>query len=95
MIILDEKMRRTVVKVIDGDTFIINRKVDGTNKVRLANVDMPEIYQYGGRQSTSALKRLIGGRQVTLVPVGRSYDRIVANVRVRRKSVNKLMNSLF
>lgn len=88
-------MRRTVVKVIDGDTFIVNRKVDGTNKVRLANVDAPELYQYGGRQSANALKNLIAGKQVTLNPVGRSYDRVVADVRVRRKSVNRFMDKLF
>lgn len=88
-------MRRTVVKVIDGDTFIVNRKVDGTNRVRLANVDAPELHQYGGRQSANALKSLIAGKQVTLTPVGRSYDRIVADVRVRRKSVNRFMDRLF
>ena len=87
-------MRRTVVKVIDGDTFIVNRKVDGTNKVRLANVDAPELHQYGGRQSANALKRLIAGKQVTLTPIGRSYDRIVADVRVRRKSVNRFIDRL-
>ena len=88
-------MRRTVIKVIDGDTFIVNRMVDGTNKIRLANVDAPELYQYGGRQSANALKHLIAGRQVTLTLVGRSYDRVVADVRVRRKSVNRSMNRLF
>ena len=95
MIILGENMRRTVVKVIVGDTFIINRKIDGTNKVRLANSDAPELYQYGGRQAANTLKHLIGGRQVTITPIGRSYDRIVANVRVRRKNVNRVIDRLF
>ena len=67
-------MRRTVVKVIDGDTFVVNRKVDGTNRIRLANVDAPELNQYGGRQSANALRHAIAGRQVTITPVGRSYE---------------------
>lgn len=84
-------MKRTVTKIIDGDTFVVNRKVDGTNKIRLADVDAPERYQFGGKQSTNMLRGLIGGRQVTLIPIARSYDRIVANVRVNRKSVNRIM----
>ena len=88
-------MRRTVVKVIDGDTFVVNRKVDGTNRIRLANVDAPELNQYGGRHSANALRHVIAGRQVTITPVGRSYDRIVADVRLKRKSVNRLMDRLF
>ena len=84
-------MRRTVKKIIDGDTFVINRKIGDTNKIRLANVDAPERYQFGGRQSTNTLRGLIGGRQVTIIPIARSYDRIVANVRVNRKSVNRIM----
>jgi len=38
-------MRRTVKKVIDGDTFVVNRKIGGTNVVRLAGAwsDFPDI----------------------------------------------------
>lgn len=88
-------MRRTVVKVIDGDTFIVNRRIGNTNKVRLANADAPELNQYGGRQAANALRNLVAGKQVTMTPVGRSYDRVVANVRVRRKSVNRIIDGLF
>lgn len=84
-------MRRTVTKVIDGDTFIVDRMINGANKIRLANVDAPEKYQFGGKSATNALRDLIGGQTVTIVPVARSYDRIVANVRVDRSLVNKRM----
>lgn len=84
-------MRRTVKKVIDGDTFIVNRKINGTNKIRLANVDAPERYQFGGKSATGTLRHLIGGQTVSIIPVGRSYDRVVANVRVDRSLVNKRM----
>ena len=82
-------MRRTVKKVIDGDTFVVNRKIGNTNRIRLARVNAREKYQYGGKRATFRLRRLIGGKTVTIIPVGRSYGRIVANVRHGKKSVNR------
>ena len=38
-------MKRTVKKIIDGDTFVVSRKIGNTNVVRLANVNAPEKYQ--------------------------------------------------
>jgi len=82
-------MKRTVKRVIDGDTFVVNRRIGGTNLVRLAGVDAPERYQFGGRAATNKLRGMIGGKTVTVKPVGRSYGRVVANVRVNRRSVNR------
>jgi endonuclease YncB( thermonuclease family) len=84
-------MKRTITRIIDGDTFIVNRRIDNTNKVRLANVDAPERGTWQGSQATSTLRRLIGDGSVSLIPVGRSYDRVVAEVRHDRRSVNKAM----
>ena len=84
-------MRRTVKRIIDGDTFVVNRKIGSTNKVRLAGVNAPERNSSGGRKATNQLKGLIGGKPVTIIPRGRSYDRVVADVRHKRKSVNKRM----
>ena len=86
-----DKMKRTVKKIIDGDTFVVNRKIGNTNVVRLANVNAPEKYQFGGRKATNVLRGLIGGQQVSITPVGKSYNRIVAQVRKGRKSINKRM----
>ena len=86
---MHNKMRRTVKKVIDGDTFVVNRKIGNTNRIRLARVNAPEKYQYGGKRATNKLRGLIGGKTVTIIPVGRSYGRIIAKVRHRRKSANK------
>jgi len=82
-------IRRKVKQIIDGDTFIVSRRIGNTNVIRLAGVNAPEKYQFGGRKATNRLKGLIGGKTVTIVPVGRSYNRLVANVRNKRKSVNK------
>ena len=84
-------MRRTVKKVIDGDTFETYRKVGNTNRVRIAGYNAPEYNQRGGRYAKEKLRRMISGRIITLVPKGRSYDRVVADVRYKRKKISNLM----
>lgn len=84
-------MRRTVKRIIDGDTIIVNRQISGTNKLRLAGVNAPEMNTSAGRKAANILRGLISGQSVTVVPRGRSYDRVVADVRLDRASVNKRM----
>jgi micrococcal nuclease len=86
-------MKRTVTKIIDGDTFKVNRKINGTNYVRLANVDAPERYARGGRTATNILKGMIAGKTITVNPVGRSYNRVVATASFHRKNINRKMNN--
>ncbi len=78
-------MRRKVKRVIDGDTFEVYRKVNGTRFIRLSGVNAPEGYNKGGLKATNILRRLISGKTVTLVPKGRSYGRVVANVGQKNK----------
>ncbi len=78
-------IRRKVKRVIDGDTFQTHTKVNGSNFVRIANKNAPEKHQFGGKQATQKLKRLIQGKVVTVQPVGISYGRIVAKVRHKRR----------
>ena len=85
-------MKRKVLKVIDGDTFVVRRRIGDTRVVRLAGVNAPEKYQYGGQSATNKLRGLIEGKTVTIQPVGRSYGRVVAGVRVNRGSVNRRMH---
>ena len=82
-------IRRKVKLVLDGDTFIVSRKIGNTDRIRLAGVNASEKYQFKGRTATNRLRGLIGGKTVTIVPVGRSYNRLVANVRRNRKSINR------
>ena len=79
------------LNLIDGDTFVVNRKIGGTNKIRLSNYDAPEKYQYGGRRATNRLRGFIGGKKVSISPVGRSYDRVVAKVTQNRRNISKRM----
>ena len=87
------KIRRTVKKVIDGDTFVVSRRIGNSNVVRLSNVNAPEKRDYGGRKATNVLRGMIGGRQVSVSPVGRSYGRVVAKVTQNRRNINKRMKS--
>ncbi len=85
-------MKRKVDKVIDGDTFRVKRKVDGSNYVRLANVNAPEINARGGQTAKARLKTALGSN-ANITTRGRSYGRVVADVRSGRRSVNKKMKS--
>lgn len=75
---------RKVKRVPDGDTLELYRKINGSKFVRIAGVNAPEIYQFGGYAARNKLRRQVQGKVVTLQPVGRSYGRVVARVRNNR-----------
>lgn len=85
--------RRKVRHTNDGDTFEICRRIQGSNKIRLASVWAPEGNTRSGKKATNTLKGMIGGRTVTIRPVARDrYGRIVAEVFADRKNVNRRMS---
>lgn len=82
-----------VIRVIDGDTF-----ETGTRRIRLADVNAPELRAAGGVAAKRQLESLILGKYVSIRPVltrsgnqVTSYDRIVAHVEVGGVSVNQSM----
>ena len=81
--------RGKVKRVIDGDTF----QLKGGEYVRIAGLNAPEMKQRGGQSAKRRLEsRLRPGTPVGLSnPLARSYGRVVRNVTVRRKSVNRLV----
>jgi len=80
--------KEKVQKIIDGDTFITKQ---GT-KVRLSNVNAPEKGHRGAPQARKDLTKLISRQEVNIQQVARDrYGRIVANVKIGSKSVNKAM----
>lgn len=79
-------IRRKIKRVIDGDTFQTYRKIQGTDRVRLANVNAPE----RGQKGYSAAKQKLNkykDKTVTITPKGRSYGRLVADTRYKRKVI--------
>lgn len=55
-------------------------------KVRLANINAPEIQTLPGELATTYLRGLIERKQVTLKPTGISYDRVVADVALPKQA---------
>ena len=71
---MSERKRAVVQEVTDGDTF------STSVRIRLARVEAPELGQPNGTVAKKKLESLILGKEVVYEPVGRSYDRIVAEV---------------
>ena len=78
-----------VTKVIDGDTF----KVRGGKAIRLANVNAPELGTRGGAKARNELQNVIGKKTISYKTVGKSYNRVVADVKIAGKSVNQTMRN--
>jgi endonuclease YncB( thermonuclease family) len=62
-----EIWRGVVERVVDGDTVSLLTGDYERLRIRLYGVDAPERGQEGGGESTRALTRLIGGREVEVV----------------------------
>jgi endonuclease YncB( thermonuclease family) len=70
---------------IDGDTLVCNRQ-----KVRLTNVDAPELKAAGGRNAKRRLQALVEGREVVLRKYGQDrYGRLLAEVFVDGRRIEQ------
>ncbi|MEK7764006.1 MAG: thermonuclease family protein [Nitrospirota bacterium] len=73
--------------VLDGDTFRY-----GTERVRLRDIDTPELNEPGGQAARLRLEELLRSGPVRIVPHGRDvYDRVVADVFVEGKNVAEML----
>ncbi len=77
-----------VVKVSDGDTYIVKRSDGSEVKVRIHVADTPEVAHYKtetdqpyGRESLDYATKLLLGKKVSVHPVAESYGRIVADLK--------------
>lgn len=66
----------------------IGYRLRGSRYIRLAGVNAPEKGQKGYSKAKAKLNKL-KGKTVTIVPRGRSYGRIVGDVRFKRRKINK------
>ena len=88
-----------VTRVVDGDTLWVrdSSAVSGgkTLKVRIADIDAPEVCQAGGPEAREALRRHVLGQPVTLTsPSSRSHDdygRLLARVDKQGEDVGRWM----
>ena len=78
------RMEVAVHRVIDGDTF---ETTDG-QRVRVRNVNAPELGSSSGTRAKGDLERQIQGRLVTLLVHARdAYGRLVAEVFVNGRKI--------
>ncbi len=80
-------VKRKVTKVIDGDTFRVDKPVRGSNYIRMTKVNAPEKGERGYNSATKKLKEQVQGKIVDVVPKGKSYGRTVADVTKSGKKI--------
>ena len=80
-----------VLKVYDGDTITVD--VDGQKvRVRVSEIDAPELAQPYGKESRDYLARILDGKKVCLDKHGVDvYQRWLADVYVGTFSISRLM----
>ena len=79
------------IRVVDGDT--IRAEAKGQEiKIRLVEIDAPEMNQPFGAQSKNFLNRLLYEKNVTLIAQGEDqYGRVLGNLFSNELNVNMLM----
>ena len=79
------------IRVVDGDT--IRAEIKGKEiKIRLVEIDAPEMNQPFGAQSKNFLNRLLYEKDVTLISQGKDrYGRVLGNLFSNELNVNMLM----
>jgi len=87
-----DTIRGPVTNIVDGDTFDMKVTMTGNNnkenynneeRIRIADIDAPELRTPGGQRSKELLERKLKGKEVRCYVKARdTYGRIVAEVKV-------------
>ncbi|WP_066567286.1 thermonuclease family protein [Snodgrassella sp. CFCC 13594] len=78
-----------VLSVHDGDTVRVRDAHGGIHKIRLANIDAPELTQQNGQASAHALRQWLLGKTVVVNLLGHDrYRREVAQLTYKHQDVN-------
>jgi endonuclease YncB( thermonuclease family) len=79
----------------DGDSFCVavGARPNQWVEVRLADFYAPELNAAGGRDAKSALQKAVNGQRLTCNAGHRSYDRVVAQCRIRGRSVAEVLRA--
>lgn len=86
------ELRGSVVGVHDGDTITLLDASKVQHKVRLAEIDAPELKQAHGQDAKQALSKMVFGKSVVVNVANRDrYGREVGNVLVNGVDVNGSM----
>ena len=81
-----------VLKIIDGDTFEMNKYYKKIDIVRIEGIDTPEKGQPGYNEAKNKLIRLIDGKIVNIYPQAiDDYKRLVAEVHLDGRNIVSLI----
>lgn len=87
-----EPFEGQVVGVHDGDSITVLDRSKTQFKVRLAEIDAPELRQDYGARSKQMLSDLVFGKSVVVIPTDKDrYGRLVSRIEVDGQSINKRM----
>ena len=82
-----DMVKRKVTGVIDGDTFKVNKPVQGSDRIRIADKNAPERGERGYKKAKDDLAQKIQDKTVDINPVGKSYGRTVADVKKNNRKI--------
>jgi endonuclease YncB( thermonuclease family) len=88
--------RAVVLHVVDGDTFDVELSGGSTERIRLPQVDAPELDECGYGESSAALEELISTETVRLVrtesgPDRDSHGRLLRATRLAGEDIGQLL----
>lgn len=82
------KFHGKVKRVIDGDTIVM----EDNTKIRLRNLDAPELHQFFGIQAKQFLSNLVLNKTITGIKHGKDkYGRVIADLYVNGLWINKVI----
>lgn len=89
---MTDTIRGLVISIVDGDTFDMRithvgknneYKYNDTERIRIADINEPELRSPTGQRSKEILERKLKGKEVRCYVQSRDiYGRIVANVKI-------------
>lgn len=81
-----------VIRIIDGDTFVMVTDNNDCIHVRMASIDAPELSQAFGMNCKLALAGYINGQEISLTTNGKDqYKRTIATVYFNHENINLKM----
>ena len=81
-----------VSRVVDGDTVVVVDQTDAEVRVRLADIDAPEMKQPYGPKAKAALADMTGGKRVTVTYTRKDrYGRILGTLTLKNRNINLTM----
>jgi endonuclease YncB( thermonuclease family) len=93
LLLVTVSFSRTITRITvhDGDTFTLHH-TEGVLKIRLADIDAPELKQTYGEKAKEYLHELIQRKSIKIIPIDKDrFGRIIAKVYCDDKCINHEM----